>query len=378
MTGRDLLESGSARSPSPVALRGRVLAGTVLVLVVLAVVLAARSSGRPVAAPPRPLAAPVQAPAVRAPNYLLYDAAVANGRVYALAGFCVGRCGYRLLTWDGSGWTSTRMTVPVSSVSPGRLLVAGRYLTVLDGTRPGAYVSADGGHSFGFTSGHTGPPVPAVPAGLVADLGDGGVGVFNPVDGLRHPLRTQPMPDVRSVATVGRTLYAAARRGAGLVVASSTDAGRSWRRTTVVSVPYRTPELALVPGADGSAYLVVTRTLPAGDSGVVQVWRSTGRSWTRLVDYSRSISATPKFSTAVGDPNGGILLADGSAGGQLVYDTGRAVSFQLPAGVAGDPPLVPTVLRRGGDTVAAITADGGHLLLRHDHDAGWTVLPLPA
>jgi hypothetical protein len=298
--------------------------------------------------------------------------------VYALAGFCVSRCGYRLLTWDGARWASTRMTVPVSSVSPGRLLVAGRYLAVLDGTGPGAYVSRDGGRSFELISGHTGPPVATVPAGLVADVGDGGVGVFDPVAGLRHPLRSQPMPDVRSVATVGRTVYAVARQGSGLVVATSTDAGRSWRRTTVVRVPYRTPELALVPGADGSAYLVVTRTLPAGEPGVVQVWRSTGRSWTRLVDYSRSISATPRFSTAVGDPNGGILLADGSAGGQLVYDTGRSVNFQLPAGAPGDPPLVPAMLRRGGDTVAAITADGGHLLLRHDRDAGWTVLPLPA
>jgi hypothetical protein len=378
VTGRDLLESGSARSPTRVALRGRAWILTVLVLAGLAVVLAARSSGRPAAAPARPPAAPVQAPVVRPPDYYLYDAAVAGGRVYALAGFCVGGCGYRLLTWDGTRWASTRMTVPANSISPGRLLVTGRYLAVLDGTRPGAYVSRDGGRTFGATTGRTGAPAAAVPGGLVADLGAGGVGAFDPVAGVRHPLRTQPLPDVRSVATVGRTLYAVARQGPALVVAASTDAGRSWRRTTVVRVPYRTPELALVAGADGSAYLVVTRTLPAGEPGVVQVWRNAGRSWTRLVDYSRSTSATPRFTTAVGDPNGGILLADGSAGGQLVYDTGRSVNFQLPAGAAGDPPLVPAVLRRGGDTVAAITADGGHLLLRHDRDAGWTVLRLPA
>jgi hypothetical protein len=378
VTGRDLLESGSARSPTRVRLRGRALIVAVVVLAGLAVLLAARSSGRPAAAPARPPAAAVQAPAVRPPDYYVYDAAVAGGRVYALAGFCVGRCGYRLLIWDGTGWSSTRMTVPISSASPGRLLLTGKYLTVLDGTRPGAYVSRDGGRSFGFTSGRTGSPVAAVPGGLVADLGGGGVGVFDPATGVRHPLRTQPLPDVRSVATVGHTLYAVARQGPGLVVAASTDAGRSWRRTTVVRVPYRTPELALVPGADGSAYLIVTRTLPAGEPGVVQVWRNTGRAWTRLVDYSGSIRSTPKFTSAVGDPAGGILLADGSAGGQLLYDTGRSVNFQLPAGAAGDPPLVPTVLRRGGDTVAAITADGAHLLLRHDHDAAWTVLQLPA
>jgi hypothetical protein len=298
--------------------------------------------------------------------------------VYALAGFCIGRCGYRLLVWDGAHWSSTRMTVPASSVSPGRLLVSGRYLTVLDGTRPGAYVSRDGGRTFTPRSGRTGAPVAAVPAGLVADLGDGGVGVFDPARGERHPLRTQPMPDVRSVVTVGHTLYAAARQGTALVVASSTDAGRSWRRTTVVRVPYRTPELALVAGTGGSTFLVVTRTLPAGEPGVVQVWRAAGRSWTRLVDYSRSIGSTPKFTTAVGEPNGGILLADGSAGGQVVYDTGRSVNFQLPGGAVGDPPLIPAVLRRGGSTVAAITADGGHLLIRHDHQAAWTVLVLPA
>ena len=376
VTGRDLLESGSARPrsrPAPRRLAGIV---TVVLLAAVAVVLAARSSGRPAAAPaPRP--APVQAPVVRAPSYYLYDTAVAGGRVYALAGFCVGRCGYRLLSWDGTRWSSTRMTVPASSVSPGRLLVTGGYLAVVDGTRPGAYVSRDGGRTFRVRAGGTGTPVAAVPAGLVADTGDGGVGVFDPAAGLRHPLRTQPIPDVRSVAAVGRSLYAVARQGTALVVASSTDAGRSWRRTTVARVPYRTPELALVAGADGHAYLVVTRTLPAGGPGVVQVWRS-GPAWTRLVDYSRSINSTPKFTTAVGEPNGGILMADGTAGGQLIYDTGRSVNFQLPPGAAGDPPLVPAVLRRGGDTVAAITADGGHLLLRHDHQAGWTVVPLPA
>jgi hypothetical protein len=144
----------------------------------------------------------------------------------------------------------------------------------------------------------------------------------------------------------------------------------------VLRVPYRTPELALVPGAGGSAYLVVTRTLPAGEPGVIQVWHS-GTHWTRLVDYSDSISSTPKFSTAVGDPAGGILIADGSAGGQLVYDTGRSVNFYLPRGRSDDPPLIPSVLRRGGDTISAITADGGHLLIRHDHDVGWTVMTLP-
>jgi hypothetical protein len=257
-------------------------------------------------------------------------------------------------------------------------LIAGRYLAVLDGTRAGAYVSTDGGRTFGSRSGRTGSPIAAVPTGLVADLGTGGVGVFDPASGLRRPLRAQPMPEVRSVTAVGGALYAVARAGTALVVAASRDAGRSWRRTTVLRVPYRTPELALVPGADGAAYLVVTRPLPAGEPGVVQVWRNPGRGWARLVDYSTSISSTPKFTTAVGEPNGGILLADGTAGGQLVYDTGRSVSFQLPGGAAGDPPLVPTVLRRGGDTIAAITADGGHLLLRHAHEAAWTVLPLPA
>jgi hypothetical protein len=378
VAGRDLLESGSARSPSRVALRGRGWVLPVVLLVGLMVVLAARSSGRPAAVPVRRPVVALPAPVVRPPNYYLYDAAVANGRVYALAGFCVGRCGYRLLSWDGARWSSTRLTVPAGSASPGRLLVSGRYLTVLDGTRPGAYVSRDAGRTFTARRGRTGAPVAAVPPGLVADLGEGGVGVFDPVAGERHPLRTQPLREIRSVVTVGRSLYAVARQGTGLVVASSTDAGRSWRRTTVVDVPYRTPELALVAGTEGSAYLVVTRTLPAGEPGVVQVWRTAGRSWTRLVDYSRSISSTPKFTTAVGEPNGGILLADGSAGGQVVYDTGRSVNFQLPGGATGDPPLVPAVLRRGGSTVAAITADGGHLLVRQDHQAAWTVLQLPA
>jgi len=186
------------------------------------------------------------------------------------------------------------------------------------------------------------------------------------------------MPDVRSVTAVGGRLYAVARQGTALVVATSSDAGRGWRRTTVARAAYRTPELALIPGADGSAYLVVTRPLAAGEPGVVQVWRSTRTGWTRLVDYSRSTGSTPKFSSAVGEGNGGILLADGSAGGQIVYDTGRSVNLQLPGSGPWDPPLIPTVLRRGGDTVAAITADGGHLLVRHDHQAAWTIVRLPA
>ena len=76
MTGRDLLESGSARSRSRVALRGRAWVVAILVLVGLAVVLAARSSGQPAAAPARRPVAPVQAPVVRPPSYYLYDAAV--------------------------------------------------------------------------------------------------------------------------------------------------------------------------------------------------------------------------------------------------------------------------------------------------------------
>ena len=159
-------------------------------------------------------------------------------------------------------------------------------------------VSRDGGRTFTARSGRTGAPVAAVQPGLVADLRDGAVGVLSTRPAASGTaLRTQPMPDVRSVVTVGHTLYAAARQGTGLVVASSTDAGRSWRRTTVVRLPYRTPDLSLVSGTGGSTYLVVARTLPAGDPGVVQVWRTTGRSWTRLVDYSRSIGSTPKFTT---------------------------------------------------------------------------------
>ena len=130
--------------------------------------------------------------------------------------------------------------------------------------------------------------------------------------------------------------------------------------------------------ADDGAYLVVTRTLPAGAPGVASVWHS-GSRWREVVDYADAGGGTPRFSTAVSEPNGGILLADGSSGGQLAFDTGRTVNFYLPPGRAGDPPLIPTVLRRGSDgTVAAITADSWHLLVRHDHDVGWTVVPLPA
>jgi hypothetical protein len=248
---------------------------------------------------------------------------------------------------------------------------------VLDGTEPGAYVSADGGRSFGTRPGRVGPPIATVPAGLVPEIGPGGVGVFDPVAGRWRPLLHQPMQDVRTVTAAGPVLYAAARQGTALVVATSRDGGRGWTATTATRVAYPTPELRLVASGDGSAYLVVTRPLPAGEPGVAAVWRG-GPTWTRVVDYSRAASSTPKFTSAVGQPNGGLLLADGSSGGVLAFDTGRSVNFYAPPGELGDPPLIPSILRRGTDgTVAAITADGWHLLVRRDADVGWTNVPLP-
>jgi hypothetical protein len=379
VTGPDLLESGSAR-PSSRPPRHR-LAGVLVVLALVAtgIVLAVRSTpGAPAAPKPVPAAAPVTP---LQPHYYVYDVAVAAGKVYALTGFCVAHCGYRLLTWDGTSWTTTGLTVPHEATSPGRLLVTGahdRYLAVLDGTAPGTYVSVDGGKEFGLRPGGDGAAVATVPAGLVAELGTGGIGVFDPVGGSWHPLRQQPMAGLLAVTGSGGTLYAAARSGTALVVATSRDAGRSWTRTTVTKAAYKTPELGLVPGDDGSAYLVVTRPLPAGEPGVATVWHS-GKSWTQVIDYSDAGGGTPKYTTAVSLSAGGVLFADGSSGGQLAYDTGRTVNFYLPAGRVGDPPLIPTTLRRAADgTVAAITADGWHLLLRRDRDVGWSVLPLPA
>jgi hypothetical protein len=272
------------------------------------------------------------------------------------------------------------MTMSAWATAPGRLLVTGpgnRYLAVLDGTEPGAYVSADGGRTFGRRTGTDGPPVAAVPPGLALELGPGGVGVFDPADGRRHPLRTQPTPHPLAATAAAGVLYVAARTGSALTVATSRDAGRTWATATVTTARYETPTLQLVPADDG-AYLVVTRTLPAGAPGVASVWHS-GPRWREVIDYAGAGGGTPKFSTAVSEPNGGILLADGTGGGQIVFDTGRAVSFSLPPGRVGDPPLIPTVLRRGSDgTTAAITADSWHLLVRHDRDVGWTVVPLPA
>jgi hypothetical protein len=378
VTGPDLLESGSARRPSRTARRRYVGLAAALALAAGVIVLAARADPAPPAARPAP--APAAPLVTRHPRYLLYDVAVAGGRVYALAGSCVTSCGYRLLTLAGGRWASTPMTVPAAAVSPGRLLVTGtgnRFLAVLDGTEPGAYVSTDGGRSFTSRSGRPGAPIDTVPAGLVPELGAGGAGVFDPVAGRWRPLLHQPMRDVLSVAAAGPVVYAAARAGTALVVATSRDAGRSWTSTTVTNVRYKTPELQLVL-SDGRAYLVVTRPLPAGEPGVATVWRD-GPAWTRVLDYSRATTSTPKFTSAVGEPNGGILLADGTSGGVLAYDTGRSVNFYAPPGETGDPPLIPSLLRRDtGGTVAAITADGWHLLVRQDTDVGWMNVPLPS
>jgi hypothetical protein len=378
VTGPDLLESGSARSPSRPSRRRLTGLAAALVLIAGVVLLAARAGGDPPAIRAAP--APVATVVPRPPPYFVYDVSLANGHLYALAGLCVTTrtCGYRLLAWDGDRWTSTPLAVPRAAEVPGRLLVIGKYLAVLDGSTPGAYVSTDGGRTFRTRPARTGPPVDAVPAGLVAELGERGVGVFDPATGAWRALATQPMSGLRSVAATGRTVRAVARQGTALVVATSTDAGRTWTRATVTRVPYRTPELALVPDADGSADLVVTRPLAAGEPGVAAIWHS-GPTWTLATDFQQQGGSTPRFSNAVATLTGGVLLADGSTGGVLAYDTGREVSLAVPPGAEGDPPLIPAILRtNGAGMVAAITADGWHVLLRLGTDVSWTVVRLPA
>jgi hypothetical protein len=378
VTGPDLLGSGSARAPARRRLTGWV---AVAALLVGAIVLAARAGGDP--PPDRAAPAPTISPLVdftRHPPYFLYDVTVSADRVSALAGVCVTTrtCGYRLLTWDGARWTSTPLAVPRTAELPGRLLATGRYVAVLDGSVPGAYVSADGGRTFRARPARTGPAIAAVPGGLVPELGERGVGVYDPGTGLWRPLATQPVTGIRSVAVSGRTIRVVTRQGTALVVATSTDAGRSWTRATVTRVLYRTPELQLVPSIDGTAYLVVTRPLAAGEPGVAEIWRS-GPTWTRSADFLRQGGSTPRFSNAVSTPTGGVLLGDGSSGGVLTYDTGTEVRLAIPPGVNGDPPLIPAVLRtEPTGTVAAITADGWHLLLRRSTDVSWRVLQLPA
>lgn len=378
VTGPDLLESGSARPSSRPSRRRLAGFAAALVLVAGVIVLAARAGGDPPAVRVAP--APVATAVPRPPPYLVYDISVDGDHVYALAGVCGTplSCGYRLLAFDGHGWSDTPLAIPRTAAAPGRLLLTGRFLTVLDGTEPGAYVSVDGGRTFRARPGHTGAPVAAVPAGLVAELGDGGAGAFDPATGVWHPLATQPMAGLRSVAATGRTVWAVARQGTALVVATSTDAGRTWTRATVTRVAYRTPELSLVPAVDGSAYLVVTRPLAAGEPGVAAIWHS-GPTWTQAADFLQQGGSTPRFTTAVATPTGGVLLADGITGGVLAYDTGREVMLAVPPGAAGDPPLIPTLLRTdAAGTVAAVTADSGHLLMRRSTEASWTVVPLPA
>ena len=180
------------------------------------------------------------------------------------------------------------MTVPASSVSPGRLLVTGRYLAVLDGTRA-RRVRQRGRRPHVRASGPAAPAPrsPRCRPGWWPTSATAASACSTRSPAEWHPLRTQPMPHARSVAT-GRP-HALRRRPAGHRAGRWPAAGTpaaAGGATPWSPVPYRTPELALVAGADGSAYLVVTRTLPAGEPGVVQVWRSAGRSWTRLVDYS--------------------------------------------------------------------------------------------
>jgi hypothetical protein len=110
---------------------------------------------------------------------------------------------------------------------------------------------------------------------------------------------------------------------------------------------------------------------------VASVWRS-GPTWTLVVDFGRQPGSTPKFGGAVSTPTGGLLLTDGSTGGVLTYDTGIEIALSAPPGPAGELPLIPMLLRTDATgTVAAITTDGWHLLVRHRADVTWTVVPLP-
>lgn len=369
-----------------------------LALVVVAVALAARSEPAP-----REQARPTLPPYPPAPGLVdpgtgvaVLDTAVVGDLLYALVGSCADPagappCRVRLLVRAEGRWSETALRLPPAGGGdglPGRLVVTGtdsRYLAVLDEVRARAYVSADSGRTFADHPLRTGPPVPALPAGLLPEVSDGRLVVLDPTSGAQLPLASQPpIAGLRSVswesmsAGEAGVLRAAGQEGDTLVVAASTDGGRRWTRTELGRLPSEVPGMALVPPPFSEvAYLLVsTARDPNGPFGLTEVWRTDGPSaWTRIAPPGARL---PGYVEAVGMSDGGILITDGAGSGWRMWETGTLRPLSSPT-TDGSGLLAPVTVRRdlsSGDVVA-VTADRQHLLVLPRLATQWTVERLP-
>ena len=302
------------RRASAVARRRRRtgLAGTVLV-VATAAVLAGHTLPESTSSPPVPAPTVV----VPTPDRYVADVAVGTTWAYALVASCVGpettrQCRYRLFrrSLGGGGWTPTALeTGQVAGAdSPARLFVTGDDLvTVLDQPTVGTvYASGDGGDT---VSGHAlqpGPPVAAVPAGAVVDLGLcesclDRLTVLEPLTGRLRPL-TVPPPlgptlAVRSVVQSGGVLWVLGDGGSRLVSAVSVDRGRSWRELPVGGARAPADIARLVSDGRRGAYLMIGRDArPDVLDEFSELWRvgdptRPGAAWRQVTPAVRPRSA---------------------------------------------------------------------------------------
>jgi hypothetical protein len=356
--------------------RRRLTAAGSAVLVAAAAVLAGRADPKPAgssAAPPVTRSPAADAPAWSPPEKVV-DVAVGRDRLAALLGSCGGPdqardCGYRLMTQTrGGGWT--RVPLPLPPPEPGtgfaaRLLLTGSdTLTVLDEPRGHAYVS-EGGAPFAVRRVRDGPALPAgMPAGLVPELVAGRVTVFDPATGLRRPLAAQPglqaVPrDV--VAGPSGDLWAVAEPGPRVAVGHSTDGGRSWRTAAVPGLQPGLGLLRLVPGQDGTVYLLGGRERSSGVRvELAELWRhpGAGGTWSRVGAQPR-----PRSVGSVVPGPSGLLLTD--ATGKL-WRMAPGGSFER----LSDPVVDGASVRAG----PLYSGPGGRLVSRPTGGVGATLL----
>lgn len=372
--------------------RRRVALGGCAVLVVAAAVLAARADPDP-AGPPA--AAPVdRSPAGIAPPGSAWgqvvDVAVGSDTLYALLGSCAGPeqargCGYRLMTQTRGGrWTRGSLPLPPPEAGWGfaarLVLTGGDTLTVLDEPRGQAYVSS-GGAPFKVRRIGDGPPLAAgMPTGLVPELVAGRVTVFDPTIGLRHPLAVQPRLETVPrdvVAGPLGDLWAVAEPGLRVVVGHSSDGGRSWRTGTVPGLRPGLVLLRLVPGQDGSVYLVGGRQ---GGSRVrvelAELWRhaGTGGNWSRV-----GIRPGPRSVASVAPGRSGLLIVEET--GTLWRLSAGGTIERLPDPVVDGLPVRPGPLFSGPGRIitepAAGDSRGALLLVSADDGDSWLPTLIP-
>ncbi|HEY6748185.1 MAG TPA: hypothetical protein VI357_21015 [Mycobacteriales bacterium] len=367
--------------------RRRLIAGGSAVLVAAAALLAGPADRDP--APPRPpvTPSPAAAPPVGSAPDQVVDVSVGSDSLYALVGSCAGpeqarECSYRLLTQTRGGrWTRVPLPLPPPGSGNGfsaRLLLTGAdTVTVVDDLRGRAYVT-EGGTPVAVLELRDGPPLPAgMPAGLVPELLGGRVTVLDPATGLRRPLATQPQLEVAPRGVVAGPLgdlWAVADPGLRVLVGHSSDGGRTWRTGTVPGLRPGPGLLQLVPGQDGSVYLIAGRDGPSGPGGLelAELWwqPGTGGSWRRVSGRPgpRSVgSAVPGRS--------GLLVTEG---GGALWRLSPGGSFErLPDPVVDGTPVRAGPLSSGaGGRIVSRPADGiGGALLLVSADDGDSWLP---